>query len=70
MKEQKVYTHVESNLSRLGETIDTFSAYYISEGWKIKQISVTAVPETDHQYSRALAVFLLERYNKKKNAKQ
>jgi hypothetical protein len=69
MKEQKVYTHVESNLSKLKEQIDTYSAYYISEGWKIKQISVTAVPETDHQYSKALAVFLLERYKKKKNAK-
>ena len=69
MKEQKVYTHVESNLSKLREEIDTYSAYYISEGWNIKQISVTAVPETDHQYSKALAVFLLERYKNKKNAK-
>ena len=65
MKEQKVYTHIESNLSKLRETIDSTSAYYISEGWKIKQISVAAVPETDHQYSKALVVFLLERYKKK-----
>ena len=70
MKEQKVYTHIEGSLTRLKETIDSCSAYYISEGWKIKQISVTAVPETAQQYGKSLAVFLLERYKKKKNAKQ
>ena len=66
MKEQKVHTITRSNLSGLKEEIDIASTKFISAGWKIKQISTSAVPETEHSSGRALAVFLLERYKKKK----
>jgi hypothetical protein len=66
MKEQKVHTITRSNLSGLKEEIDIASTKFISAGWKIKQISIAAVPETNQSSSRALAVFLLERYKKKK----